>query len=85
MALSVHTINLHPSMQVFITSPNCYHQAIIKALQASKFYKLTASTTGTGTIKINYDGMENNDYVFNHIRNLFWDYTKYRYPMQFVR
>lgn len=72
-------------MQVSIITSNCYHQTIIKTLQTSEFYKLTANTTDTDTITVTYDGMENNDYVFNHIRNLFWDYTNYRYPMQFVR
>ena len=71
-------------MQVSIITPNKYHQVIINTLQASKFYKLTAKTTDTDTITVVYDGTENNDYVFNHIRNLFWNYTNYRYPMQFV-
>jgi hypothetical protein len=72
-------------MQVSIITPIKYHQIIIKTLQASKFYKLNAKTTDTDTITVTYDACSNDDYVFNHIRSLFWDLSRYRYPMHFVR
>ncbi len=73
-------------MQVSIIADNRYHSLIINTLINSKQYKLNAETTDKDTITVIHDDLyTNKNYVFNHIRNLFWDYTGYRYPMQFVK